>query len=461
MTSGQFHLEADLAERIVTRRQMIGRSDAAIDTGLASLVIGLGTRGSLVDSEKEFLDSLVPPHSLCFLVFDSRYLHPEGLELLSADQLEASYLQGDAIYSHRQRPVSGRLNACRVYASRGGEVSGRQVTLGMIGPDSAELFDSGIDRFTMLAQQFRQAVARVSPLMGTLRETLDRDHPVLIVNRCSGRVVAANAALLEKYAGNSEALIDSEYGESKSHLSELISGYTIAAKNVHTDELDLALLVFTPKPVKAEELAHGMYGRFVGSLRRSTQALHATAHHLEGIINWQPGHPEAELLHLIHEETADLEQIVQRYQVLAEFDQLRKTDINPAEELRNAVTRAAIAHPKRQLALTEQWESATSMRAPSEALVSLYDTILQIHLGTTCSCTTTTVQFRSGSDRKTVVRFTTTENVSGGHPHLMADWVEYIAALGRLLGFAVQHRAGDSSTIETILTQTKDTTGHE
>lgn len=461
MTPGQFHLEAELAERIVSRRQVIRRSDAAIDTGLASLLIGLGTRGYLVDREKEFLDGLVPSHSLCFLLLDGRYLHPEGLELLSADQLEASYLQGDAIYSHRQRFLSGRLNTCRVNASRVGEVNGQQVTFGMIGPDSAEQFDSGIDSFTALAQQFRQGAARMAPMIASLREALACDHPVLVVNRCSGRVVAANGPLIEKYAGDSDALIDSEYGESKSHLADLTSSSKMTAKNLHTEELGLTLLAFTPKPVRAQDLAHCMYGRFVGSLRRSTQALHATAHHLEGIINWQPGHPEAELLHLIHEETAELEQIVQRYQILAEFDQLRTRDINPAEELRNAVTRAAIQHPKRQLALSEQWDSVATMRAPSEALVSLYETILQIHLGTTCSCTTTTVQFTSNTDRRSVIRFTTTENVSGGHPHLMADWVEYVSALGRLLGFAVLHRTGDSSTVETILTQTKDTILHE
>jgi hypothetical protein len=462
MTPGQFHLEAESAERVASRRQQLaGRSDAATDAGLASLLIGLATRGSLTDSEKEFLDSLVPSHSLCFLVWDSRYLHPEGVQLLSADQLEASYLQGDAIFSHRQQFTSERLNACRVHAARVGEIDGKQITFGMIGPDHSDFFDTSIDRFSLLANRVRTALHRVAPSLERLQAALAAESPVMLVNRCSGRIVAANAPMLASHSGHASCLIDSEYGMGKQHLDDLLTSHRLTAKNVRIEDVDLSIITLEPKPVKAEELAHGMYARFVASLHRSTQALHTTADHLEGIIEWQPGHPETELLCLIREETAELEMVVHRYQLLAEFDHLRRTVINPAEELRQVVTKVAIQNPRRQLSLTEQWESTTEMLVPGEALTVLYDTILQIHLGTSCSCTTTSINLDVDTQGTMKIRFATKGNVSGGHPHLMTDWVEYITALSRLLGFAVRHQIGDTSTIETLLTHHKDTTAHE
>ena len=461
MTPGQFHLEAELAERIASRRLTIGRSEDATDAGLASLLIGLATRRCLTDSEKEFLDSLVSPHSLCFLIWDSRYLHPEGVQVLSADQLEASYLHGDAVYSHRQQFTSGRLNACRVHAARVGEIDGKQLTFGMIGPDQNELFDTGIDRFSLLAGRIRTTLRRLAPTTERMQCALRSDIPVMLVNRCSGRIVATNASMLARYSGDASSLIDSEYGESKQHLGDLLTSHRMTAENVRIEDLDLSIITLEPKPVRAEELAHCMYSRFVESLRRSTQALHATADHLEGIIDWQPGHPETELLRLIHEETSDLELIVHRYQLLAEYDHLRRAVVNPAEELRQVVTKVAIQNPRRQLSLTEQWESTIEMKAPAEALTVLYDTILQIHFGTSCSCTTTSVNLDVDTQGNLNIRFATTGNVSGGHPHLMTDWVEYITALCRLLGFAVLHQTGDASAIETLLTHHKDTTAHE
>ena len=128
MTPGQFHLEAELADRIDTSRNDLRLYDQATEAGIVSLLISVSTRGWLSDSEKQLLDTLVPSHCISFLMFDGEYLHPESVPLLNADQLEASYLHHNAVYSHRQRLASGSFTSSRVHAIRLGGLNGRPLT---------------------------------------------------------------------------------------------------------------------------------------------------------------------------------------------------------------------------------------------------------------------------------------------------------------------------------------------
>ncbi len=461
MTPGQFHLEAELTDRVATRQADTRLSDQASDAGIVSLLISVATRGWLTDHEKELLDSLVPSHSISFLTYDGQYLHPEAVPLLNPEQLEASYLQENAVYSHRQRLVSGSFTSSRVHAARLGELSGKQLTFGMVGQDRSGMFDHTGDNFAILVGRFRTAVQRVRPAVERLMTVLTSDTPALLINRCSGRIIAANATLCSKLDGDLGEIVDSEFSTCKSRLNNLLERHSLHAENLRVGEIDLSLISFVPRRTRAGEMAGEMYPKFIESLRRATQALHSTAHHLEGIITWQPGHPETELLRLIHEETTELEQIVHRYQLLTVFGQLRAETINPADELRKTVTHAAIHHPSRQLTMTEQWSSRVVLNLPTEALAVLYETILEVHLTSSGCMTTTSVALDADPAGLLEIRVATTSPNATAHLHCSSDWSDYIESLGRLLGFTVHHRFADGTRIETILTHHKDSRTHE
>lgn len=461
MTPGQFHLEAELSERVATRQVETRLSDQASDAGIVSLLIGVATRGWLTDHEKEFLDSLVPSHSISFLTYDGQYLHPEAVPLLNPEQLEASYLQENAVYSHRQRLVSGSFTSSRVHAARLGELTGKQLTFGMVGQDRTGLFDHTGDNFAILVGRFRKAVEGVRPAVERIMAVLSSTTPALLVNRCSGRVIAVNSAVTTSNDGEHSKTIDAEFSACKNTLNKLLDRHLMHAENLRVGDIDLSLISFTPRQTKAGDLAGEMYPKFIESLRRATQALHSTAHHLEGIITWQPGHPESELLRLIHEETTELEQIVHRYQLLTVFGQLRAEKVNPADELRKTVTHAAIHHPSRQLTMTEQWSSRVELNLPTEALAVLYETILEVHLTSSGCMTTTSVALDADPSGLLEISFETTSPHATAHLHCSSDWSDYIESLGRLLGFTVHHRFAGGTRIETILTHHKDSRTHE
>jgi hypothetical protein len=430
--------------------------DSPANAGIVSLLIGVTVRGWLTDHEKELLDALVPSSCICFLHYDGHYLHPESVPMLSPEQLECSYLQDNAVYSHRQRLNSGRFSNSRVHAVRIGEFGGNQLTFGMIGSDHGELFDHAADNFSIITGRLRAAAHQVEPVTERLNRALRSEYPVLVVNRCSGRIMATNGATQGWYKESDRDLVGQEFNISKQHLSNLLATHSLHAENFWVEEINLSIVTLKPRQVKAQEVAEMMNPRFIDSLRRATQALHSTAHHLEGIINWQPGHPETELLRLIQEETTELEQVVHRYQLLTVFDHLRRESINPAEALRQTVTHAAIHHPNRQLSLTEQWAARSDIEVPAEALAVLYETILQIHLSTGNCATTTAISLDVDEARRLKIQIETSAGTAGAHLHHNADWDEYVVSLARLLGFTLEQRAEESSKIVTILMHHKD-----
>lgn len=461
MTAGQFHLEAELDDRVSTRFTDKIRTDQATDAGIVSLLIGIVARGWLTDSEKEFLDSLVPSRSICFLIYNGNYLHPEALPLLQPDQLEASYLHENAVFSHRQRLVSNGSTSSRIQSARLGELNGKQLTFGMIGQDHWMANGGSDDRFLALIDRFRTALPKVRLSIDRIVNGLCAEAPMVVVNRCSGRIVAANNQILSMCESHLHQLVGSEFTVIRDELSDHLSTHLLHAENVRVGEIDLSLVSLRPRQTKAFELADQMYPRFVASLRRATQALHMTAHHLEGIISWQAGHPETELLRLIQEETNELEQIVHRYHLLTMFGQLKQSRLNPAESLRSTVTRAAINHPHRQLTMTEQWTGQVEMSLPAEALAVLYETVLETHL-LSCGCqTTTTVMLEVDGEQRLTIRVQTSAKQTDTHMHFSTDWTDYIASLGRLLGFHAQHQHHDGTMLETILMHHKDLAFHE
>lgn len=453
MTTGQFQLEADVSTYAQPRIRAHTLTPNAAIAGMSSLLIGLGARQWLTDHEKDFLDQLAPQLCISFLIHGDEYVHPEGVELFSPEQLDACMLSSGAVFSQQHRLSRLQSHACQVHTAYIGDLNGRSVTFGIAGPDNADTYGNIGDRFAHLVHQLRQACAEADHHLPRLLAKLNEPSPTLAINRNSGRIVAVNAAVCNLMKMEAREIVGLEFSQVKLHLSPAMAGSRVVMDNLQLGEISLALLSLAVVTVSVQDTINGVLPDFIRSLRKTTLSLHMTAHNLESVVCHEAGHPENELVRILDEEAHELELTIHRFRLLTEYQQLEKSPVNPANELRRVVNYTATKQPYRHLSLREHWEIPVKLTVPADSLASLYDTILHIHFGQSCRCSSTEVALNSDASGQLTIRFITQTPSFIEAMSNRNEWIAYSTALASLMGLRLIHI--DGATIETTITCTE------
>src|SRR5512138_2367608 len=205
MHPGQFQIESPTAIRRLSHAQRTIPTQVT-DASLLTLIAGVALRGELCDSERELLDRFAAPNTLIFLVQDRTFVHPDNVEIVSLDQIEATFCAGDdAVFSHRQHLSDdlGRKTKM-IRTARVGQTGKGALVLGMIGAELPELRAEHDRHFGEVVQLVRTSLKGLMPIIEWLEARLASASPTLVVGRSTGRLLAVNTAAqqLFDHAGN-------------------------------------------------------------------------------------------------------------------------------------------------------------------------------------------------------------------------------------------------------------------
>ncbi|MFQ6008029.1 MAG: hypothetical protein ACE5K8_03670, partial [Candidatus Zixiibacteriota bacterium] len=194
-----------------------------------SRLLGFYLRGWLTDRDKEFLDSFAPEGSLALLIRGNEYLHPEGIELFPFELIETAIKKGgDAVFTHRyQRASHDTSYHYTIYTAVIESSIPKPLVLGFFGPDDCMRLPETLNRFHELVALFREACRRQLRFAKKILQRLQSHNPTIIVNRCSGRVLALNETAAKLLQRSPRSLVDLEFGEIKTQLLSILPGHKL------------------------------------------------------------------------------------------------------------------------------------------------------------------------------------------------------------------------------------------
>jgi hypothetical protein len=216
-------------------------------SAVESLLLGIHLRGWVTDRDKEFLDSLAPDSSLSFLIRGNEYLHPEGVELFPFELIESAIQKGgDAVFTHRYQRTSHDTNYhYTIYTAVIDGSLPTSLILGFFGPDDCLRLPDTENRFHKLVTLFREVCHSHHKFAKKLVRELESPTPAILVNRCSGRVVALNEPAAVLLQQNLRSLVDLEFGEVKTQLLSLLPGHRLTMTNINEGEVYLTMIAVT------------------------------------------------------------------------------------------------------------------------------------------------------------------------------------------------------------------------
>ncbi len=240
MTQNRFQTEPSPFER-----QSAGQLGGPLgSTAIVSMLLGLKLRGRLTDSEAQWLDMLAPNNWLTVLADGDEYLHPAGVSLLPPELITGDWRhQPNAVFSRRLSPGREFSNHWyRIHTAVIRQESDRPLVLGFFGPEETDSDQSVQECFFTVVELFRKASRQVDQSWAEIETMLAVADPTLLVNRNSGRVLAANPAVQTMMGDRSDGWVDSEYGEIRTLITGMSVGRSIRMRNFHAAGLDFCLV---------------------------------------------------------------------------------------------------------------------------------------------------------------------------------------------------------------------------
>lgn len=451
MHPGQFQIESPTAIRSLSHAQRTLPTHAA-DASLLTLIAGVALRGELCDSERELLDRFAAPNTLIFLVQDRTFVHPDNVEIVSLDQIEATFCAGDdAVFSHRQHLSDdlGRKTKM-IRTARVGQTGKGALVLGMIGAELPELRAEHDRHFGHVVQLVRTSLKSLAPMIEWLEARMASASPTLVVGRSTGRLVAVNTAAQQLFAHSGNVPIGQEFSQIKHSLLGAGHG-RLSMENRSQGGLDITVITVTPITTGAVANAPKVGAGFLEGMRQKTAGITAAARFLQSALDYQAGHPVAEMLKVIVDEAGELDHDLCRHQLLIDYGKLSAETIDPVRSLRKAIETRMIGHACHSVTLKEELVAPVRVEIPRSALMFLYESILSTHCGTGNKSSTETVVRHCDSSGVKV-----TFNTDCGRPLNQTrydEWREYCDRLADRMGVHLEHRtSSDYARTETILT---------
>jgi len=441
--------------RFETNRTATDLSSDAVVMRTASMLLGVRLREGLTNREQEFLDSIAADNSLVFLVRGDKYLHPQDAELFPPDLIETTISMGaDAVFSHRyEANCADGPHPCRVYTGLVGIPDHSPLVLGMFGPDDPFEKQAAGDQFAYVIGAFREAERSVALICDALPDLSDSAARML-VDRASGRVIHADRALLERMDIDSHEVIGREYSAVAETISPLLAVNKLRMENFAGGCLNIACFTFTPNkkitPVKTTPMAEDI----VDFTRDRVAAVTTSAGFIED--NAADLTPD-DVQHLagdIVRAGERLDRRLARHQLLADFDNMERTELNILYQLEQAIDHiSALGGDGITLKVDSNAGSLTDIM-PYDAYLLLFESILETHRFARGVVGDTEARLgRDADDNRMSITFTTILPASLCLTDLERVWYQDTEAVARKMGVSVsKNLILESNTIVTRLT---------
>lgn len=416
---------------------------------------GVALRGRLCDTDRELLDRFAAPNTLVFLVENGTYLHPENVEIVPFEQIEATFHAGDdAVFSHRQHLSDDLGRKTRtIRTARIGLTNRGPLVLGMIGAELPELRTDHDHHFSTIAQTFRAALKSLAPLIDWLTARLARTEPTVVVGRSTGRLLALNQSAQALLLSSGLDPLGEEFSHIKPFLTRPVGRERLSMENRSLGGLDVTIITVTPPPARAKATGPQVGAGFLESMRHKTAGITAAARFLQSALDQEPGHPVTEMLRLIVDESAELDHDLCRHQLLAEYFRFAPETIDPIASLRKAIEARVVGHACHDITLKEQLTSPVRIEIPRKALLFLYESILSTHCGAGGNSKTEIVAGHRDRAGLTITFATDCGRPLDESGYL--EWRDYCDRLADAMKVSLEHRTSpDFARTETTLTLT-------
>jgi hypothetical protein len=439
MTTKQFQAEpaVDMAERTQPVRIAQSRTEnQSVSRGaLAQLLLDLRLNGTLSETNEQLLETMAVDGAQIFLSGDNDIRYPLNVipyaielnqpDIMSAESLVTRKFNGSdtnqTIVAH-----SARINAG----------SSRPITFGIYGSERLLNDTVTINKFGQIASDCRKIHAAVSRLVEQIEPVLKSDSAVLVINRASGRVIAANNAAVSLLAEPAQTLVGSEYGRIKTQLKPLLSRSRMELTNITEDDIYLTMLKLRPVMARSTNVFPGEF--LIDQIRKKlsfvTTAISDIDIEQKRSDNSRIVEPE------IYVELNQLSRKLSKLDLYICYNRHPQVTVDLAAELNRLCDTVKCGEGKQvQLA---QLLPNIKVTLPDSAFEFLAEAILMGHNRQSPSRVETTISMESeNTNGKIRVRFESSYPQAADEPQYENFWRSYVGGLAAKMGIELIHNA--------------------
>lgn len=433
----QFQGEPDIQDSLPTTKRVVNmddKDDATIyNTNIFSVLIGLRLQGQMTDRDRQVLDDLAGDDALIFLIHQDRYVHPEGVEMFPATIVETTLAQASGAIFTQQYRTDNSIWLIHSAVINSGEVD--PLVVGYFGQKEAMSKPSVANRFIQLVAQLRRDYKQSTTFVARLQESLVSDQPILIIDRDTNRIISANQAAEEVASCNENCLDGTDYREFRKKLLATDKHMSVSMQNLIHENCHFCIVGFGVTPDKETGESSCMTPHFVHKMRNKISSIYTAATHLETVASESMETDEAQLMSIIVEEVSDLNQQLDRFHLLLEYDRMPKETVNLKEEFDRAAHAVNTKMGSLNTATGVENLALFIQSGPADSWYFLFEAILNSHWGSRDAAATTNFSvFDTTTPGQAILTATTTWPVGAKEKSVDASWPAYATKLAHKLG---------------------------
>jgi len=464
LTATEFHTESISPITIDRNTKEFSRDWFDRDKSQASilsLLLGLHLRGWLTAGDRRLLDLLVFPPSRTFLLLGERYLHPEQAGNLPSNPMPTGPAIGTkAFFTHRWQPdQSDGTGARRLHTAGIGCLGEQNLVLGVIEPEPAMGPQEPEDRFGKLVAQFRQALIEAAVIAHSLRDSLTKIEPWMLVNRASGRVIAAAHETCELLGRDDRSIIDQEYSSLSPLLSRSITGRGLHLENLVVQDMHLARITILPEQPNKPGIPGTkdlFFSEFIiHDMRNKLSAITTASSHLETLAREGDQSDERELAAIIQDQAAELDRQIERFQLLIDYDQLPHKSTSISREIANAVSQIEDHYGISIEVRPPADKTDKTIKAPVRALAVLLNAVLRSHRDRARSSGTTSITL-SEKPKAIEIHLSSSFTIDHRAAQFSRLWKSFSSRLAETMGYTCRHQKQNGTCLSTTITISKN-----
>jgi hypothetical protein len=411
-------------------------------TKIESLLLGLRLCGNLTPDYEELLRSMTDQSSFLFLHREGSFFNNREWQA-SVAEVVATALNSrcTAIFSHRfSVPDVARNNCHRVQAAVIDPQSEKPIVLGMVSPDPGFADSRTVCCFADLLSRFQTATIDIDRQASELESVFLSELPNIVINRASGRVLAANGAISTALGLDAASMSGIEFGQLKAEIADRLTTSAMHIENLRCGTLALATVTFRKLATKASRHQPSTNEFLIHQMRNAMTAIISAASCLDDSFHGDEQSEQNELTGILVREAIRLDKDLTRWSLLFDYSGLRNRPVIIEQELKRAIefVQPAIKQDCRIDFMTSVGPTAASF--PEKALMFLFEAVLTSHLKQSPSSRRTVIECgRDSQARIFKVRFETVPANPNEHLELDQRWLDVTGRLADVMGIRLHN----------------------
>jgi len=424
---------------------------------LQSMLLGLHFRQHLTSSEKDILRLLIHESATIFLRLGEEYIYLEDARDVPIDAVPTAQVTGtDAMFTQRWRPDQVDMTGARLlHTAWIGRIDGRDVMLGVTEPDTGPGYDTTQTQLAALVDRFRQALSDASVVARHLRTRVPQSGEWLLVNRASGRVLAAGRQAGVLLGCSETDLIGQEYSSLANPLGRTAIERGLQLDNFEIREQHLTIVtILPPRSGTSTRESEPFFSKFFAHMMRNKLSAIATASsHLGSLAIERNQAEEAELAAIIQSQADEMDRQIERFRVLLDYKRLQPRTTMIGEMIKNTASHFEMTGTYRLEVIIPAGREATVLNIPPQAGDVLLEAIVLAQRGYESNLGQTRIAVSTISQPLSI-EVTTLLSDEQAPARFKSGWQDYVQHLTAGMNLTCEYHRPNEKTLITVITPT-------